>query len=173
MSAKLKKFRLDKRLLLFTVIGIFLGITFFAGTAGTMKATDSGEFCASCHLMETAYESYSASNHATLSCNDCHAPRDSTTSKMAYKAKAGASHVYMNTIGSNNIPNVIHATAESKDVINANCIDCHETGIKNVAHDGAYDSCIDCHRQVPHGKGDYRPDEWFEPQSFQFAEPNR
>ncbi len=171
MGEKLKM--LDKRLLLFTLIGIFAGIVLFAGTAGTMKATDSGEFCSSCHIMGTAYETFADSNHATLSCNDCHAPRDSAVAKMAFKAKAGMGHMYMNTLGASKIPDVLHATAESQDVINENCISCHEPGLQNVDHAGAYDSCIDCHRQVPHNKGDFRPAEWFEPKQFNFAEPNK
>ncbi|OIJ12034.1 nitrate reductase [Anaerobacillus arseniciselenatis] len=171
MGEKLKL--LDKKLLLFTLIGVFLGIALFAGTSGTMKATDSGEFCSSCHIMGTAFETFADSNHASLSCNDCHAPRDSVVSKMAFKAKAGASHMYMNTLGASKIPDVLHANAKSQQVINDNCISCHEPGLQNVDHSGAHDSCIDCHRQVPHNKGDFRPAEWFEPGQFHFAETNR
>lgn len=154
---------INKRALLFILIGVFVGITLFAGTAGTMQATDSPEFCSSCHIMDEAYQSFTESNHASLSCNDCHAPSDSLTSKLAFKAKAGASHIYMNTLGSDQIPDVIHAKEESREVIEANCISCHEAGLENVEyHDVKEGGCIDCHRQVPHGNGVYKPADWFE-----------
>ncbi|MCT8136328.1 NapC/NirT family cytochrome c [Anaerobacillus sp. CMMVII] len=164
--------RLDKKILLFTLAGVFAGIVLFAGTAGTLKATDSGEFCSSCHIMGTVYETFANSNHASLSCNDCHAPRDSVTSKLMFKAKAGMGHMYMNTIGASKIPDVLHATADSQEVINQNCISCHEPSLQNVSHD-VKDSCVDCHRQVPHMKGDFRPADWFEPKEFYFVEPGR
>ncbi|UCZ52504.1 NapC/NirT family cytochrome c [Bacillus shivajii] len=159
---------LKKKSLLFILGGIFLGIVFSVGTAETMKATDSAEFCSTCHLMDTAYESFMESNHATLSCNDCHAPRDNIVSKMTFKAQAGFSHMYMNTIGANDVPDVIHAKAKSQEVINENCIDCHEAGLTNVEfHDVKNGNCIDCHRQVPHGGGKYKPDDWFEPMNVE------
>ncbi|MCE7792495.1 NapC/NirT family cytochrome c [Salipaludibacillus sp. CUR1] len=165
----MKKLRrlIDKRALLFILGGVFLGIALFAGTAGSMKATDSAEFCASCHIMDTAYQSYSESNHATLSCNDCHAPTDSLTSKVAFKAKAGVSHMYMNTLGSEDVPDVIHATDGSQEVIEANCISCHEASLENVEfHDVKEGGCIDCHRHVPHGNKRYKPADWFEPGEY-------
>lgn len=171
MGEKLKM--LDKRLLLFSLIGVFVGIVLFAGTAGTMKATDTGEFCSSCHIMGTAYETFANSNHAALTCNDCHAPRDSQAAKVMFKAKAGLGHMYMNSLGANKIPDVIHATADSYEVINQNCISCHEPSLQNVAHDYSYESCIDCHRQVPHQNGDFRPADWFETREFNFAEAGR
>lgn len=171
MGEKLK--RLDKKILLFTLIGVFVGIVLFAGTAGTLKATDTGEFCSSCHIMGTVYETFSNSNHASLTCNDCHLPNDNYVSKLTEKAKAGMGHMYMNTLGASKIPDVLHATENSQEIINKNCISCHEPSLTNVEHSGAYDSCIDCHRQVPHNKGDFRPAEWYEPKEFFFVEPGR
>lgn len=132
VGKKLKGLKLDKRLLLFTVIGIFIGIAFFAGTAGSLKATDTAEFCSSCHIMTDAYESFMESNHATLNCNDCHVPNNSLIEKLPYKAKAGMSHMYMNTIGANSIPDVLYAKDSSQEVINENCISCHAPGLDNV-----------------------------------------
>ncbi|MDQ0255292.1 cytochrome c nitrite reductase small subunit [Evansella vedderi] len=172
MGERLKKLNLDKKLLLFTAIGVFLGIALFSGTAGALKATDTGEFCSSCHIMESAYESFTSSNHASLYCNDCHVPNNSLVEKLPYKAKAGMSHMYMNTIGANQIPKVLHAKASSQEVINNNCIMCHEPGLQNINHDSK-GNCIDCHRTVPHNGGDYRPTEWFEPKQFHFADLNK
>ncbi|WNF37124.1 NapC/NirT family cytochrome c [Bacillaceae bacterium IKA-2] len=165
--------KLDKKLLLFTLIGIFVGIVLFAGTAGTLKATDTADFCASCHVYESTINNFKQSNHANLNCNDCHTPNDSKLGKYTYKAKSALSHGYMQTLGASKIPTVIHATESSKEIVQQNCVSCHEPSLQNVDHGGAYDSCIDCHRQVPHGKGDFRSQEAFEKKEFFFVEPGR
>lgn len=159
--------KLDKKLMLFTLIGVFVGIAFFATTDGAINATDTPEFCASCHVYESTITNFEASNHATLNCNDCHAPTDSKIARYTFKAKNAISHGYMSTFGASKLPDVIHATEKSMDVIEKNCISCHEPGLQNVSHE-AKSGCIDCHRQVPHDAGDFRPDEWFEPRQFDF-----
>ncbi len=165
MGEKLK--RLDKKITLFILIGVFVGIVLFTGTTGTLKATDTGDFCSSCHIMEKAFETFTDSNHAALSCNDCHAPRDSIVAKLAFKAKAGMGHMYMNTLGASKIPDVLSATANSKEVINQNCISCHEPSLENIEHD-AKETCIACHRQVPHNKGSFKSAEWFKSGNYNF-----
>lgn len=159
--------KINNKLLLFTLIGVFAGVVFFAGTEGAINATDTPEFCASCHVYEHTITNFNNSNHASLNCNDCHAPTDSKLAKYTFKGINAVSHGYATTIGASSIPDVIHATAKSREIIEKNCISCHEPGLENVIH-GMEDSCISCHRQVPHGKGDFRPKEWFEPGSFQF-----
>ncbi|PLR79461.1 nitrate reductase [Bacillus sp. V3-13] len=145
-----KFFAIDKRLLLF--IGVFAGIIVSAVTVKTLAYTDSADFCQSCHIMTNVHESFTDSTHAKLACADCHLPHESKAGKLMYKAKAGMTHVYYNTIGSSKVPDVIHATESSGEVINQNCIDCHESTLDNVSHD-AKDSCSSCHQAVPHGKG--------------------
>lgn len=159
--------KINKKLLLFTLIGVFAGVVLFAGTAGSLKATDTPEFCASCHVYESTITHFNESNHANLNCNDCHTPNDSMLGKYTYKAKSALGHGYMYTVGTDKIPNVIHATEQSREVVEQNCISCHEPSLKNIDHD-AKDSCVDCHRQVPHGKGNFKTDEWFEPQDYDF-----
>ncbi|MGF7184715.1 cytochrome c nitrite reductase small subunit [Desulfitispora alkaliphila] len=121
-------------------------IVLYVGTGFAMKATDEAAFCGSCHVMNEAVRTYEQSVHASISCNDCHAPHD-TIPKMAFKAKAGAKDIYKNTTG--NVPDVIHATNETRDIVNDNCLNCHEMTNKNVAMDSK-DYCVDCHRHVPH-----------------------
>lgn len=158
---------INRKAVLFMLAGVFIGIALFAGTSSAMKVTDSAEFCSGCHVMDPAYETFNQSNHATLACNDCHAPTDSTVSKMAFKARAGASHVYMNTVGQDDIPDVLKAKDHSLEVVEANCISCHEAGLSNVEyHDVKEGGCIDCHRGVPHGNRMYKPDDWFVPGEY-------
>ena len=158
----------NKKAALFLLAGVFIGIALLAGTSSAMTYTDSADFCSSCHVMDEAYDSFKSSNHASLSCNDCHAPTENLASKLAFKAKAGGSHMYMNTIGRNDIPDVLYAKDASVEVIEANCISCHEAGLSNVEyHDVKEGGCIDCHRDVPHGNGMYKPDDWFEPGNYE------
>lgn len=154
-----KLLAIDKRLLL--AVGIFAGIVLSAVTVKALEYTDSPEFCQSCHIMSSVHESFMDSTHATLACSDCHLPHDSKVKKYTYKAKAGMSHVYYNTIGAEKIPDVIHANASSDEVINQNCIDCHERTLNNVSHD-VKDSCVSCHQAVPHGKG-FKTEDFYQP----------
>jgi len=165
MGEKLKKF--DKKMLLILLAGIFAGIVLFAATAGTLNATDTAEFCASCHVYESTINHFNNSSHANLNCNDCHTPNDSLLGKYTYKAKSAVGHVYMTTLGASELPDVIHASSDSKEITQQNCLNCHSQSMKGVALD-ARDSCIDCHRHVPHGKGDFRPADWYETGEFSF-----
>jgi cytochrome c nitrite reductase small subunit len=150
---------MNNKLLLFVLLGALLGIIVYASTVTAIKATDTGEFCSSCHVMGTVYEAFTNSPHARLDCNDCHAPTDNVVNKMMFKARAGIGHIYMNTIGASQIPDVLHATDDSVDVINQNCISCHQYTLENVAHDSK-GTCNDCHRQVPHGLGIFKSPDW-------------
>ncbi|OIJ14698.1 nitrate reductase [Anaerobacillus alkalilacustris] len=156
----IKRFKeMNNKALLFVLLGVLIGVVVYAGSVTAIKATDTGEFCSSCHVMDTVYEAFTNSPHARLDCNDCHAPTDSIVEKMVFKAKAGLGHIYMNTIGASKIPDVLHATEDSVDVINKNCISCHSYTIENVSHDSK-GTCIDCHRQVPHGLGIFKSPDW-------------
>ncbi|MCD8511217.1 MAG: NapC/NirT family cytochrome c [Bacillus sp. (in: Bacteria)] len=149
----------NNKLLLMTLVGAFLGIVLYVSTVTIIQATDTPEFCSSCHVMDTVYESFTNSPHSRLDCNDCHAPTDTFVNRMTFKAKAGLGHIYMNTFGANNIPDVLHATEDSVEVINDNCISCHQHTIQNVAHDSK-GTCMDCHRHVPHGLGIFKSPDW-------------
>ncbi|MFE8703351.1 cytochrome c3 family protein [Cytobacillus sp. FJAT-54145] len=154
-----KLFSIDKKLLI--LIGVFTGIVISAVTAKTLAYTDSADFCQSCHIMNNVHASFTDSTHAKLACNDCHLPHETKVGKLAYKAKAGMSHMYYNTIGSEKIPDVLHATDNSMEVIQQNCVDCHESTLDNVSHDSK-DSCMSCHQEVPHGKG-FKTEDYFKP----------
>ncbi len=150
------------QIVLFTMGGVVAGVILGGIGAAALEATDAPEFCSGCHIMDTAFGSFTESNHALLDCNDCHAPAEPWLVKMSFKAQAGAGHIYMNTIGRGEIPDVLHATSTSAEVVNENCMRCHAPSLAKIAHD-AKDNCYDCHRSVPHGRGMYRPDEWHEP----------
>ena len=160
MKKAIKKFiSLDKRLLL--LIGVFTGIIVSVVAAKGLAYTDSPEFCSSCHIMGNVHDSFAESTHAELACSDCHLPHDSVVNKYVNKAKAGIGHVYFNTLGESKIPQVLHATDNSVETINDNCVSCHESTLSNVSHD-AKDSCASCHRAVPHGS-DFKNEDFYKP----------
>lgn len=156
--------RVDNKLLLLLSIGVLAGILLTVGTNAAIHATDTPEFCSTCHVMNIAAESFSESSHAHLECNDCHTPHDSFAKKIIFKTEAGFHDIYVNTFKSEEIPTVFHANEKTKVVVQQNCISCHQSTLQNVSPT-AKDSCIDCHRYVPHGKGRFEHADWFEPEN--------
>ena len=130
------------------IVSAVLACVLVLGVAGafTMQATDQAAFCGGCHIMDEVAWTHKISGHAKLACNECHAPAN-LVAKLPFKAVSGASDIY-DTLRKN-YPDVIHAEKKHKDVIQANCIRCHAVTIEKVAMD-AKDSCIQCHRSVPH-----------------------
>jgi len=111
-----------------------------------MQATDQAAFCGGCHSMDSETWTFRQGGHAKLACNDCHAPQN-LAAKIPFKAQAGSADIWATV--SKNIPDVIHASKLHKDVIQANCVRCHEATLQTVAMD-AKPWCVDCHRSVPH-----------------------
>jgi len=65
------------------IAGFFAGIVFWGGFNTAMEATNSLEFCVSCHEMrDTVYVEYKQSAHyrnpsgVRATCSDCHVPHD-------------------------------------------------------------------------------------------------
>ncbi|NMD72163.1 nitrate reductase [Bacillus sp. DNRA2] len=162
-----KLLAIDKRLLL--VIGLFVGIIASVVTVKTLAYTDSPDFCQSCHIMNNVHDSFVDSTHAELACGDCHLPHDSLVSKYTFKAKSGLGHVYFNSLGEKDIPEVLHPTKSSQEAINHNCVSCHSSTLDNVSHD-AKESCTKCHQSVPHGKGFKTEDFYKAPKSGELLE---
>jgi cytochrome c nitrite reductase small subunit len=143
-------FKMNKKVI--ALIGVIAGIFLSLLAVKTMEYTDSPGFCKTCHNMESEYQTFTASTHSELSCNNCHLPNDNIVRHLFFKGRAGMTHVYYNTFATSKIPNVIHASDRTKEVINENCISCHKSTLTNVSHN-AKDDCTSCHRFVPHGKG--------------------
>jgi cytochrome c nitrite reductase small subunit len=61
-------------------------------------------------------------------------------------------HVTMFTLG--HYPEPLRAKESTSEIIQANCLRCHEVAVSMIA-DGQADSdrdCFDCHRDVAHGQ---------------------
>jgi len=129
-------------------LSLALAVVLVAGTAMgfAMQTTDQATFCGSCHVMREAAWTHKQSIHAKLACNECHAPAD-LSAKIPFKVATGSADITANL--AKHYSDVIHAQKKHKDVVNANCLRCHETTTTTVAMDSK-PYCVDCHRSVPH-----------------------
>ena len=128
--------------------GAFIGGVLLAvGIMATAKATDTPEFCVSCHAMNEATWTHKNSTHAKIACNECHAPH-SLLRKMSFKARMAFKDVTSTVTG--NIPHNIEVSKEMQDVIKENCRRCHYATTMNVGAMSAKEYCTDCHRTIPH-----------------------
>lgn len=143
-------------------LGIFTGLavyTFYISRAWSY-ISDKPEACTNCHIMAPQYATWSHSAHREWThCNDCHVPHDNIISKYYFKAADGLRHSTIFTL--RNEPQVIQIRHAGIDVVQQNCIRCHERallGFKYLAgesrqyHQVTERLCWDCHREVPHGR---------------------
>lgn len=132
---------------LLLVIGVGLYVTDFTAYLGNNPST-----CNNCHVMDAVYESWYHAGHKQWAvCGDCHTPH-ALIPKYAIKAYSGYHHVTAFIFG--DIPVAIRAKQYTRDIIQANCIRCHEETasvmLDNVVKfEGV---CYDCHRSVAHGE---------------------
>ena len=132
---------------LIIVIGVGLYVTDFTAYLGNNPAT-----CNNCHVMDAVYESWYHGGHKQwANCNDCHTPHD-LIPKYITKAKSGYLHVTAFITG--NIPDAIRAKEESREVVQENCVRCHEQTVSTLMEsDMEFDRyCFECHRSVAHGE---------------------
>ncbi|MEW5830193.1 MAG: cytochrome c nitrite reductase small subunit [Chloroflexota bacterium] len=132
---------------LLVVVGVGMYVTDFTAYLGNNPAT-----CNNCHVMDAAYEGwYHAAHQEWATCADCHTPH-AFIPKYYIKAKSGYHHVTAFAFG--NIPNAIRAKTESRDIVQENCIRCHEATVEGVVGEPMPTDryCFECHRSVAHGE---------------------
>ncbi len=116
--------------------------------------SDDPKACINCHVMGPEYSTWQHSSHARVAtCNDCHVPHDSTIHKYWFKANDGLRHSTIFTLRKE--PQVMKAREEAKEVIQQNCLRCHEDLVADARSTMKHSfdrACIDCHREVPHGR---------------------
>lgn len=144
------------------VAGIFLGLSAYTVyiSNAVSYVSDEPETCINCHVMNSQYVSWINSSHKeTAVCNDCHVPHNSVVNKYYFKGKDGLRHATIFTMRAE--PQVIIIKEEGADVVQKNCIRCHNdliTDNKMLAKTTSFDhfrtegrKCWECHRHVPHG----------------------
>lgn len=158
--------------------GFVGGIIFWGGFNTAMEATNTLEFCITCHEMrDTVYQEYKQTIHYSnrtgvrAICSDCHVPKD-WVHKMARKIQASG-EVYGKIMGTIDTPEKFeakrltlaqHEWERMKKSDSRECRNCHTwDGMKPDAqkqrarkqHELAQknnETCIDCHKGIAHKK---------------------
>lgn len=129
-------------------IGLFAGIIFWGGFNTAMEATNTLEFCVSCHEMrDTVYAEYQTSIHfknasgVRAICSDCHVPH-AWGPKMIRKIQASG-EVWHKLIGSINTPEkfeakrlklATHVWDTMKATDSRECRNCHSFDAMDFTH---------------------------------------
>jgi len=151
--------------------GVFAGAGLFVlhVSRAVSYLGDAPETCANCHVMDPAYGTWSRSSHARVAvCNDCHVPEEPLWAHYGFKAKDGARHSTLFTLGL--VPEAIRISKGAVPVVHGNCVRCHGGLFESAAKVAAYAAasgalpralpcpadpgdrtCWTCHREVPHG----------------------
>jgi cytochrome c-type protein NapC len=176
--AKLKQPSAKYSLIGLLTTGLFSGIFLWGGFNTAMEATNTLEFCISCHEMrDNVYEEYKQTIHYSnrtgvrAVCSDCHVPKD-WSHKMVRKLQASAEvwGKLMGTIDTkekfeaNRLRLAEHEWARMKAVDSRECRNCHSfegmdtekqklRGAKmHKIAQAENKTCIDCHKGIAHKK---------------------
>jgi len=144
------------------LLGVIVGLMFYILRISNAASylSDAPETCINCHVMNPQYATWNHSSHREVAhCNDCHVPHNNILNKYYFKAKDGLRHATMFTLRKE--PQVIFIHEAGKQVVQDNCIRCHEklvtdnVQIARFEHSKEYRkerSCVECHRETPHGR---------------------
>ena len=158
------------------VVGFFSGIIFWGGFNTALEATNSLDFCISCHEMrDTVYVEYKETIHYSnrtgvrAVCPDCHVPKD-WTHKLLRKAKASF-EVWGKLMGdidtkekfeAKRMELATHEWNRMQATGSIECRNCHNFDAmsgeiqkqtvykKHMAAKAAGKTCIDCHKGIAH-----------------------
>ncbi len=155
------------------VIGLMVVV---GGFTTAVEATNSIEFCTSCHTMSQNYAEYKESVHYSnrsgvrAACSDCHVPKRNWYSEMYRKLEA-AEDVWAEIVGTIDTPEKFearraemakHEWARMKESNSAGCRNCHSFAAMNMVEqdksaqskhadtEAAGKTCIDCHKGIVH-----------------------
>jgi cytochrome c nitrite reductase small subunit len=156
--------------LILIVIGILIAFPLFSMTYYTMVRTSTPEFCATCHEIQSAFNTWKTSTHVNnaqgfvADCMDCHLPAPHDTFNFFYqKTLHGIKDVFVHfVLGEyDREKNRAAAYASFK---NEQCMKCHRNLLyipdkrgAMLAHrtvvyprPGYEKKCVDCHRPLVH-----------------------
>ncbi|MGD2034403.1 MAG: cytochrome c nitrite reductase small subunit [Bacteroidales bacterium] len=144
------------------LMGILSGLSLFALRISKAHSylSDKPETCVNCHIMAPQYATWNHSAHREVAhCNDCHVPHNNIFNKFYFKAKDGLRHASVFTL--RNEPQVIFIKREGREVVQMNCIRCHEYILSEIKSGSVSEhmhnyrlkrTCWECHRETPHGR---------------------
>ena len=155
---------------LLVTLGILLGFPVFSMTYYTMVRTSTPEFCASCHEIQFAYNTWKTSSHVNngqgfvADCMDCHLPAPHDTVNFFYMKTL---HGVKDIIAHFTMESYDHAEQREKAYVsfkNYQCMKCHRNLLFIPDKRGAMlahrtvlyplpnmeKNCVDCHRNLVH-----------------------
>jgi nitrate/TMAO reductase-like tetraheme cytochrome c subunit len=174
---------LSRKVLWGTTLGVALffmivGVIFWGGFNTVMEATNTLDFCISCHEMEeNVYQEYKQTVHFTnrsgvrATCSDCHVP-DPWVHKVIRKVQAG-NEVLHKILGTVDTPEKFdkerlglakRVWAAMKSTDSRECRNCHDFASmkpedqkkrsrkQHINGMRAGNTCIDCHKGIAHKK---------------------
>jgi cytochrome c-type protein NapC/trimethylamine-N-oxide reductase cytochrome c-type subunit TorC len=157
---------------IFIALGLFLSFPLFSIAYYTMVRTSTPQFCASCHEIQFAYNTWKTSTHANnaqgfvADCMDCHLPAPHETFDFFYaKTAHGLKDIFVHF--TRDMTRYDHEKQRQKAYAafkNEQCQKCHRNllHIPNkrgamLAHRsvlypraGYEKKCVDCHRNLVH-----------------------
>jgi cytochrome c-type protein NapC len=173
---KFMKDKLERWPLRVLAVGVVLGIIFWGGFNTVLEATNSMEFCISCHEMrDNVYKEYKETVHfknpsgVRATCADCHVPRP-WIYKIVRKVQA-TNELYHKALGTIDTPEKFEAHrlvmakrvwATMKATDSRECRNCHTFDSMDLSDQDRYarkrheraqtrgQTCIDCHDGIAH-----------------------
>ena len=141
-------------LVLALLVGALLGsgAHTFITAKGTSYLSNDPAACVNCHVMRDHFDGWQHSSHQRVAvCNDCHVPQD-TIGKYFAKAEHGWRHSKAFTL--QNFKEPIRITAEDLDIVQANCVRCHQAMVDqmHISPTGEKAECVRCHGTVGHSQ---------------------
>jgi len=185
-SPKKGGFRKWIRPLLLIAFGLIIAFPLFSLSYYTMVRTSTPGFCASCHEIEFAWNTWRTSTHTNnasgfvADCMDCHLPAPHDTLNFFYaKTMHGIKDIFVHVVhGPESYDHEKARQAAYASFTNDQCQKCHRNLLyipekrgAMLAHrsvvyplPGYEKKCVDCHRNLVHNKAEtYRYRQYREP----------
>ena len=132
---------------LFLLFFLLILLTLIACSSPNLIArSETSEYCKSCHVMEAEYEAWMHSGaHRRKMCVDCHLPNENRAVHYWQKSLDGLKDLVV--FHSGRIPDPIKLSSHGEEVLQNNCIRCHETTVMMI---DTGRKCWNCHRRITH-----------------------
>jgi cytochrome c nitrite reductase small subunit len=128
------------------VLAALVAAYLMVGPPQLLARSESPQFCAGCHVMEAEFEAWShAGAHRRKLCVECHLPNENRTAHYVWKSIDGMKDVGFFFSGL--VPERIMLTDHGAEVVQQNCIRCHEQTVMMI---GMERNCWSCHRRIAH-----------------------
>jgi cytochrome c nitrite reductase small subunit len=117
-----------------------------SGSPKSAEGPEKSEYCISCHVMEAEYEAWMHSGaHRRKNCVDCHLPNENRFVHYLWKSIDGLKDLIV--FHSGQVPERITISSHGREVLQNNCIRCHETTVMVIDTDR---QCWNCHKRISH-----------------------